>query len=669
MFNRARGFLANHPRAEWLIPAALCIILLVQLLLSVRQMSQHADEAVHMHAGYRVLKCSDYAYGREHPPLAKMLVTAPLLWSKAPMDCGGTAKIDEEEQATSWLYSQPEWWRLLMEARAVSSLFAAALCFAVWVTARRIFGLAVAALSTSVLVFEPNILAHGALLLNDILVSTLFLLAVFCFYLWSRQRSVPRLAATGFCLGLALLTKYSAVLLIALLILLALADAWLETNNKKEAVARTLRNFGAVAAILVIAAAIIWCGFGLRYAEGGQRASDSSAEQQLSGMRAADVQIVKAMRTAHLLPKAYLHGYLDVRGLVDTTGDGVYLLGRPHSHSPWFFFPLSMTVKFTLAFLAMLAMGCAGLILFGRERRRELVFLLLPVLLYLAASTRVQRTASGIWHLFPMLPFLLIAIAVGCISLARRYRWASGALVCLLALHAASSLRAYPNYLSYANEAWGGPRNLYKILPWTDLNQSYWQVSRYMEKHPDTPCWITGEWRVPASSYKVPCTQMGNYFEAALPEHMKGIVFISGSWYELWGQPGGPYAPFYALQPKALLGGSAMLVYEGEFDTRVAAARALDNRVRTFLWARDLRSALLTAKEAVEMAPNTATAHDSYCLALLGNGYLEQALGECSLAQKLALPDLEGQRLANDFAYHLDLVKQVKSGHIPPELR
>jgi hypothetical protein len=325
-----------------------------------------------------------------------------------------------------------------------------------------------------------------------------------------------------------------------------------------------------------------------------------------------------------------------------------------------------MAIKFTLGFLAMLAMGAGGLILLRRERHRELVFLLLPALLYLAASMRMERTHSGIWHLFPALPFLLIATAAGCVFVARRYRWASGVLVGLLVLHAASSLRAYPNYLSYANEAWGGPRNLYKVLPWTDLGQTFWEVSRYMEQHPNTPCWVTGEWRVPASKYKVPCTQMGNYFEAALPERMKGIVFISSSWLELWGQPGGPYAPFYVSKPKTSLGGSALLVYEGEFDTRVAAARALDNRVKRLLWAGDARSALLPAQEAVEIAPSTATARDSYCVALLFNGYLQDAFWQCSAAQKLALPDLEGQRLANDFAYHLEMVTQASRARLSP---
>jgi len=55
--------------------------------------------------------------------------------------------------------------------------------------------------STAALAFEPNILGHGALLLNDTLLTALFLLTVFSFYLWTRQRSVWLLVSTGLLAG------------------------------------------------------------------------------------------------------------------------------------------------------------------------------------------------------------------------------------------------------------------------------------------------------------------------------------------------------------------------------------------------------------------------------------------------------------------------------------
>ena len=140
MINAARNLFEKHPWTEWLIPSAFCLILLAQMLCSVQQMSQQGDEAIHLYAGYRVLKCGDYVFGREHPPLAKMLSASPLLVSNPPVDCAQRDAGNDEGEATDWLYSQNAWWHLLMEARAASSLFAVALCLGVWIAARRMFG-------------------------------------------------------------------------------------------------------------------------------------------------------------------------------------------------------------------------------------------------------------------------------------------------------------------------------------------------------------------------------------------------------------------------------------------------------------------------------------------------------------------------------------------------
>ncbi|MGB8013073.1 MAG: phospholipid carrier-dependent glycosyltransferase [Terriglobales bacterium] len=677
MISSARNLLRKYPFAEWLIPLVFCFILLAQILFSVRQMSQHADEATHLYAGYRALKCGDYTFGREHPPLAKMLAAVPLLWSNVSVNCSqGEVGSDEEEQATRWLYSQDDWWPLLMKARGAAGSATIALCLGIWITARRMFGRTVALVSSAVLAFEPNILGNGALLLNNILLSALFLQAVFCFYLWSqdqsrnrsRQRSLPLLAGTGVLTGLALLTKHSAVLLIPVLILLAVAEAWLEKSDRAEFMGRALRNLGAVAAVLAIAAATIWCGFGMRYSQARVRASDGLTEEQMAGMKSVDAQIVKAMRAAHLLPQAYLDGLLDVRGLLTVDANVIDILGRPYAKTPWFFFPLAATIKFTAPFLAMLAMGVAGLMLMGRKRLPEFVFLLLPALMFLAVSMRVPRPAVGIWHVFPMVPFLVIAAAAGCVYVARQYRWAAAVLVGLLVLHAVSSLRAYPNYLSYANELWGGPQNLYKLLPFTDANQTYWQVSQYMEQHPNTPCWLDSDWRVPVDKYKVPCTQMGNHWETELPAHMKGIVFVSSSWLQIDGRPGYPLAPFRESQPKALLGGSAMVVYEGEFDARLEAGRALDNKALRLLRDGNPMAALLAAAKAVEMAPSLARPHDHYCVALAMSGYLQQGLAECVVAQRLVAADPNDHELALDISNNLAAISQVLGLPMPSRM-
>jgi len=385
----------------------------------------------------------------------------------------------------------------------------------------------------------------------------------------------------------------------------------------------------------------------------------------MAALKGADVQVLKAIRVAHLLPQPYVDGLIEARGLVNDAGDGYKFLGRYYPTAPWFLFPLTMTVKFTLGFLAMLAMGSAGLIVLGRERRKEIVFLLVPALLYFVASLRVPRL-GGIWHLFPMLSFLLIAAVAGCVLIARRYRWAALALGCLLAFHATSSLRSYPNYLSYANEAWGGPKNLYRVLPLTDLNQTFWEVRQYMEQHPNTPCWLESNWAVPVEKYGVPCTLMGDHWDDRVPAKMKGIAFISSTWLQVNGTPGKALEPFAGVQPTALLGGSAMLVYEGEFDTHLLAARALDVKVLLFQMAINRPGALAASEEALRIAPDSAVAHHAYGVSLALSGYPEEGLLECAIGLKLARANPYLQRDARQIKSDMKDLAKVFRVPLPP---
>jgi hypothetical protein len=109
-----------------------------------------------------------------------------------------------------------------------------------------------------------------------------------------------------------------------------------------------------------------------------------------------------------------------------------------------------------------------------------------------------------------------------------------------------------------------------------------------------------------------------------------------------------------------------MLVYEGEFDTHVAAARALDNKANRLLLQGNPAAALLPARDAAEMSQSTANARYMYCMALAVNGYQQQGLGECSVALKLATADPEGQAAAKQIAQDMGLIEQMSGTQLPP---
>ena len=75
--------------------------MLGQLLFSVRQLSQTADEATHLYSGYRYLKCGDLTVSPEHPPLAKVIAAAPLLPMNFAVNCAPVRGSDLQQAFAS----------------------------------------------------------------------------------------------------------------------------------------------------------------------------------------------------------------------------------------------------------------------------------------------------------------------------------------------------------------------------------------------------------------------------------------------------------------------------------------------------------------------------------------------------------------------------------------
>jgi Dolichyl-phosphate-mannose-protein mannosyltransferase len=601
-----RSALRNNPWMEWLIPAALCAVLLGQLFLSVRQLSEICDESTHLFAGYRYLKCGAVDFSLEHPPLARMVAAAPLLPMNLKMDCSPVIGDDAQQAmgAHNWLYSQQDWQAALFRARMAVSGFAVGLCLLVWIAARRMFGLTTAITATILLILEPNVLANGALVMTDIPSTCTLFFAVFGFYLWVRNRTAPFLLLAGLATGLALLAKHSGVLAIPILCLLAIADPYIQPENERPPSSMALRNLLAVVAICALAMGIVWAGYGMQLAPKGLQPG--------------------------LLPQPYLQGFAAALALTNHAAP-VFTLGNIYQHTPWFFVPLNFAIRSTAAFLIMIPLAAFGASFLIQQHRRQFLFLLLPAGIYLVVCLHAE-SIGGIRHLLPMLPFLLIVVAAGCVALAQRVRWVPYAVICLIVLHAASSLHASPNYLSYANEFWGGPTKAYQYLPAIDLGQGYPQARDYVQRHPANPCWLLTGWQWSPGFYGVPCQFVGR-----IPPRMRGTVIVSSTLLaSASAEQVEAVAPFTRVRPKDSIGGSTLLVFEGDFDTSAAAGMSA---WRAALMSQTPEAALQNADDAVALAPKSQHAHEVRCLILGKSGHPFAAIAECEYAVQLAQGD------------------------------
>ncbi|HEU0254192.1 MAG TPA: hypothetical protein VFR12_14255, partial [Pyrinomonadaceae bacterium] len=78
MVPRTLSFTSRH-LFEIVGVGLLLVILGLQLFLSIRGTSQTWDEANHIYTGYRAWTHRDHGLNPEHPPMLKLIATAPLL--------------------------------------------------------------------------------------------------------------------------------------------------------------------------------------------------------------------------------------------------------------------------------------------------------------------------------------------------------------------------------------------------------------------------------------------------------------------------------------------------------------------------------------------------------------------------------------------------------------
>jgi tetratricopeptide (TPR) repeat protein len=654
--DQATSVFQKYSHLEWLIPAALCAVLLGQLLFSGVRLSQTSDEATHLYAGYRYLKCGALDFSREHPPLARIVAAAPLLLMHFTVNCAPFQGDDVQQAFTSvgWLYSQ-DWPVALARARMAVSVFAVGLCLLVWIAARRMFGLATAIVASLLVLFEPNVLAYGSLVMTDVPVTCMLLFAVLGFYLWVRHRTAPFLLLTVLATGLTLLAKHSGVVVVPILGVLAITDALTHADGDRSRWQRALRNLLAVASICVLAVGVVWAGYGMRFAAypGAPQLQEPRPPVASLGRR-----VLLGLEEHHLLPQAYLQGFASALTL-SSQGSAAFVAGNFYLPAPWFSTPFNFLIRSTAAMLAMLLLAAFGLAAAFRRRPRECLFVLAPAAVYLAMCIHASSNVS-VRYLLPMFPFLLIAVAAGCVELAGRVRWVRYVLPCLIALHAASSLHAYPNYLSYANEFWGGPASAYKYLPGIDWGQAYPQAKDYLQRHPAENCWLITGWQWDPAFYGVPCQTFGLYVPHEIPPHVRGTIIVSSTLLtDVRPAEGEIAAAFKNATPKDHIGGSALLVYEGDFNTSLDAATSERNLATYAYSVGQLSAALEHGKRAVDLAPASALAHANLCRMLASNR-MDSALKECDLARNLFWNDpLRHEQVRT---HYLQLLESLTSG-------
>ena len=615
--------------------------MLVQLWSSVVQLSITSDEADHLHAAYRYWQCNDFGWNPEHPPLVKIVAALPLRVMRVndplPQACGAqNSKVNDFLAGHQFIFANPE--RMLTAARFAVSLFPVLLLLTVWSFARKMFGLPVAIIAGVLLAFDPNILANGALVTTDIAATLGFLVTLYALYCYVREPNFSRVIPLGLALGFAFCTKYSTIILVIIVPTVLLAHGLLLARGQRRQ--KLLRYGSALSVVAAIALTTLWACYGFRYTGRPGGVAIWDPPRLILSRGTVTTKIIPELKVAHLLPEAYLVGLQDV--LVESeVGRPSFLLGKLYGAGNWFYFPLEASIKFTLSLLLMVAMS-ALCFRFWRSQPCELLFLMLPALMFLAFCMR-SGLNIGVRHLLPLLPLLTIFAAAGVWSITRRHRWGMIALACLLLFQSISSLHAFPNYLSYSNELWGGPSDTYRYLSNSDVDwgQAQKMVRAYVDKTHPANCFFIRAYNNLNSDYGIRCGGISEIQWDQLQTPFTGTLIAGSSAVDGVGIHGISTEIRRVLKdikPTVQLGGSAVLVYEGTFDVSPIVSSQLVFRARQE-GSKDPNLTLKDAQKAAKLDPTNGDAHVVMCGSYHALGQLADAERECNLGLELVRKD------------------------------
>ncbi|HEX4007913.1 MAG TPA: glycosyltransferase family 39 protein [Acidobacteriaceae bacterium] len=623
-----------------------------QLVLSSQRNSVTWDEGHHLYSGYRTLTHFDYGLNPEVPPLVKMVAALPLLnmpLTVPPLQ-GRFFKDEAFLGGKDFLFDN-DFESVLFRARMASAVFSFALALLIFFAARRMFSTTAALIALALFVFDPNFLAHGALVTTDVASAFTLFATVYAFYRWRLAPTRGRLFLVGLAAGLALVTKFTGILVVPILLLLAWCEVMfpnglapfgaLWSENRGDVFWRIIKGLPVIA---VIAYAVLWAFYGFRFSARPRALALHPAFADYVGQLGNHMssRFITLAARWYLLPQSWLYGLADTKITADSYTS--YFRGHVFAHGHFLYFPAAFAIKSTPPFLVLLLMALVLIVVRQFHASREILYLTLPALLYflIAATSNMN---IGFRHLLPIYPFLYILVAgaaAALIALDRRVVWA---ILALVAWQAADAVWMYPAYMAFGNDLWGGPTQVHLYL--SDANVDWGQqlndVRDYLaargirdpnwvlrdqanpvesqvatpvgSKLPAPSCYFVyfPDGVVDPSDYGVPCHRLPTadtlwwlHEPGEVPPAVQGLVLISDSdlaGIEFGEGPLNPYEQFRHIQPVAVID-YGVYVYEGRFDIPLAAGLNDAEKANALLKAKHPDQALIAAKQAVALAPD-----------------------------------------------------------------
>jgi hypothetical protein len=289
------------------------------------------------------------------------------------------------------------------------------------------------------------------------------------------------------------------------------------TGDRTQAESRTVQLLGwgvaAAAGVALIAVLVVW-------------ASYLAVDPRLRWVAPPELPAVHGLRglVVDLLPfpEPYRDGMRIQFGFEDSTFGG-FLFGQRYRGSLWYYLPAALLVKTPLGMLVLWLAGTLALVALPLLRPAAPYVLAVPAVLF-ASALNASRDFGVRYAIF--VPIFAAVAAAGVVTVRRR--WVHVATAVLVGFVAVSSLRTFPYYLPYSNEAFGGPAKTHLHLH--DSNVDWGQdlgrlADRLRQRYPGERVWLVYKGSGVPSAYGITASDP----LAAPPDQVQGLLVVSDS--------------------------------------------------------------------------------------------------------------------------------------------
>jgi hypothetical protein len=464
-----------------------CPFLLLLIFVSICYFSQNeksvtVDEFCHYPSGVYNLLTADLSMDCESPPLIKCLTALTSLITQPFMNLLEVKKLNLSAWSLGYqfMYNNFMNYRNIYKwGRIAVILLGCLLGWFIYRFGRSLFGEAGGIFALFLYVFNPNIIANSSLTTIDIGASCFIFLSVYGFWRYLKIRNLSAAILAGLLLGLAQLSKFTALLLypiffviMATLTMNRFLRSYIECEHSSF-----IKDIGHFLLMLFVSLLVINAG----YLFSGT--FNQLTDFHFTSTLLKNISLKLGRDFLVPLPCDYVTGFDNQLSLSEGGVYISYLMGQHSLNGWWYYYIVAFVIKNPPSLLAILLLTMFFWKKASGIKLIDSLCIWVPMVMYLIYFSFFTHIPIGIRYILPIFPLIFLA-AGSLVHNFKSKKWKTVTFIIAVA-YIVPAIFVYPNYLSYFNVIAGGSKNGHKWLIDSNLDwgQDLPALKKYMIKN------------------------------------------------------------------------------------------------------------------------------------------------------------------------------------------